>query len=245
MLKTLALSVVGLASLALAYPDTDLVKQLDQFDDISFGLYSGYVAIPNTKKQLHYMAALSKGNKLTDPLIIWFNGGPGCSSMLGFSQENGPYALNDGDTIFRSNDYSWNQKANMFWLESPAGVGFSICGDATECKFDDNNSGDDNLQAVLALLQLFPEINANDLYIAGESYAGIYIPKLVQRIDQYNSKNAATNAYKPNLKGFMVGNGVTNWKYDADPAFVEQAYWFGLIDDVQYHQMKTCNYEYY
>lgn len=98
------------------------------------------------------MAALSKGNKLTDPLIIWFNGGPGCSSMLGFSQENGPYALNDNDSIFRSNDYSWNQKANMFWLESPAGVGFSICGDPTECKFDDNNSGDDNLQAVLALL---------------------------------------------------------------------------------------------
>ena len=50
MIKTLALSVVGLASLALAYPDTDLVKQLNQFDDISFGLYSGYVAIPNTKK---------------------------------------------------------------------------------------------------------------------------------------------------------------------------------------------------
>lgn len=68
----------------------------------------------------------------------------------------------------------------------------------------------------------------------------------MQRIDEYNSKNAAANdVYKPNLKGFMVGNGVTNWKYDADPAFVEQAYWFGLVDDVLYHQMKTCNYEYY
>ena len=145
MLKTFALTLVGLASFASAYPAGDLVTKLDQMDDLSFGLYSGYVDIPNTKMSLHYMAALSRGKKETDPLVIWFNGGPGCSSMLGFSQENGPYALNDDDTIFRSNDYAWNQKANMFWLESPAGVGFSICGDATECKFDDNNSADFNL----------------------------------------------------------------------------------------------------
>ena len=145
MLKTIALTLVGLASLASAYPDADKVASLPQMDDLSFGLYSGYVDIPNSKKSLHYMSALSRGNPLTDPLVIWFNGGPGCSSMLGFSQENGPYALNDDDTIFRSNDYAWNLKANMFWLESPAGVGFSICGDATQCKFDDNNSGDDNL----------------------------------------------------------------------------------------------------
>lgn len=96
----------------------------------------------------------------------------------------------------------------------------------------------------MALLQLFPEINKNDLYIAGESYAGVYIPKLVQRMDTY-LKNAKPTDFKPNLKGFAVGNGITNWKYDADPAFVEQAYWFGLVDDVMYHQMKTCDYTYY
>jgi carboxypeptidase C (cathepsin A) len=88
-------------------------------------------------------------------------------------------------------------------------------------------------------LQKFPEIQANDLYIAGESYAGIYIPQLVKRIDAYNTLHANDkDTYKPNLKGFMVGNGVTHWKYDADPAFVEQAYWFGLVDDDLYHQMK-------
>lgn len=48
----------------------------------------------------------------------------------------------------------------------------------------------------------------------------------------------------PNLKGFMVGNGVTHWKYDADPAFVEQAYWYGIVNETMYNQMHTCDYTY-
>lgn len=87
MLKTAtlaAMSIVGLVSLVAAYPDADIVKTLDQMPDLSFGLYSGYVPIGTTKKQIHYMAALSKAGPTTSPNIIWFNGGPGCSSMLGF-----------------------------------------------------------------------------------------------------------------------------------------------------------------
>jgi hypothetical protein len=43
----------------------------------------------------------------------------------------------------------------------------------------------------------------------------------------------------------MVGNGVTNWKYDTTPAFVEMAYWFGLYDDTLYHNIKdNCDLTY-
>jgi carboxypeptidase C (cathepsin A) len=61
--------------------------------------------------------------------------------------------MGDGATNFTFNDWSWNNNANMVYIESPAGVGYSICGDPAECKFDDNNSADDNLVAVLYLLQ--------------------------------------------------------------------------------------------
>lgn len=43
----------------------------------------------------------------------------------------------------------------------------------------------------------------------------------------------------------MVGNGVTNWKYDGVPARVEQAYYFGIIDDTMYKNMQACDWAYF
>ena len=68
-----------------------------------------------------------------DPLFIWFNGGPGCSSMMGFLQEHGPYVLEDGATNFSKNEHSWNKEVSMVYIESPAGVGFSFCDDMKKC----------------------------------------------------------------------------------------------------------------
>jgi carboxypeptidase C (cathepsin A) len=119
--------------------------------DLGNGFYSGYLPVTGTQKKLHYMATLSRNTPATDPVIIWFNGGPGCSSMLGFAQENGPYIMFDGTYNFTYNDWSWNNNANVIYIEMPAGVGYSICGNPAECNFDDHNSADDNLQAVLYL----------------------------------------------------------------------------------------------
>lgn len=72
------------------------------------------------------------------------------------------------------------------------------------------------------------------------------MPYLVQRIDKHNTDHKDDpGAFKPNLKGFMVGNGVTNWKYDTTPAYVEMAYWHGLYDDALYHNLKdNCDLTY-
>ena len=37
--------------------------------------------------------------------------------------------------------------------------------------------------------------------------------------------------FKPNLKGFAVGNGVTNWKYDTNAAYIDMAYWHSLMSE--------------
>lgn len=44
-----------------------------------------------------------------------------------------------------------------------------------------------------------------------------------------------------NLKGFMVGNGVTNWDYDGTPAYVEMAYWHGMYDNALYRKIHENN----
>jgi len=91
-------ALIGFAGMALAAPEEDRVTYLPEmgyFD--KYAVYSGYVDIPATgKKSLHYMFVQSQNAPSTDPLIIWFNGGPGCSSMLGWAQEHGPYVVPDG-----------------------------------------------------------------------------------------------------------------------------------------------------
>lgn len=246
MLKVLAL--LGLAALAKAAPAEDKVDSLPQMGTFSFNLYSGYLPIANTTKSLHYMFAESQGNPVTDPVIVWFNGGPGCSSMLGFTQEHGPFVMEDGGTTFHQNNYTWNKEANMLYIEAPAGVGFSDCGSTSPCNFNDDTSAADNLAAILYFYtNKFPEFQSNDLYISGESYGGIYVPYAAYYIDQYLQQHQNdTNVFKPNLKGYIVGNGVTNWKYDTVPAFIEMAFWHGLYDLDTYNAMKAnnCTYEY-
>lgn len=56
-----------------------------------WNIYSNYIDIKDTTKKLHFLLAESQNDWKTDPLIIWFNGGPGCSSMLAFATENGPF----------------------------------------------------------------------------------------------------------------------------------------------------------
>ena len=83
------------------------------------------------------------------------------------------------------------------------------------------------------------------MYISGESYAGIYVPQLALRIDKYIT-NAKPTDWKPNFRGFMVGNGVTNWKYDCDPAYFHMGYYHGLISDSVYDNFtaNNCDFSY-
>jgi cathepsin A (carboxypeptidase C) len=240
-----ALIFSSLAYTALAGPNAagDLVPTLQgQATFSTFTMYSGYLTLPKTTtKALHYVLATSQSaNPTTDPVIIWFNGGPGCSSMLGWAQELGPYKMENGETTFEVNPYAWNLEANLVFIESPGGVGYSICGDATECDFTDDSSSQDNLDALLYFFNtLFPEYKTNDLYISGESYAGIYVPYLADKIDSYNT-NAQPADFHINLKGFMVGNGCTNWNVDCNPAYLEMGYWHGLYFQSLYDSM-TAN----
>src|SRR5690606_442255 len=73
-------------------------------------MYSGYLTLKDPRKNLHYLFLESQNNPREDPLVLWLNGGPGCSSLLGWAQEHGPYIFPDSSTEFVHNPHSWNRK---------------------------------------------------------------------------------------------------------------------------------------
>ena len=104
--------------------NADKITSLPGLDNLpDFDMYSGYLSASETKK-LHYWFVESQGNPASDPVVLWLNGGPGCSSMEGFFAEHGPLHLNDDETI-SMNPWAWNMNANMIYMEAPIGVGFS------------------------------------------------------------------------------------------------------------------------
>ena len=104
----------------------DQFTQLPNFTEpMRTNSYSGYLDV-NVNKSLHYVFIESEDDPANDPVLIWFNGGPGCSSLLGFLQENGPIVVDDDNMTTYMNPHPWNQRANTLYLESPAGVGFSF-----------------------------------------------------------------------------------------------------------------------
>jgi len=187
--------------------DLDLVESLPNYD-YNGTLYSGYLKV-SPKKQFHYMLNIHDEDPENKPLVLWLNGGPGCSSLDGWINENGPMILNKNGT-FKRNEYAWNKAANMLYIESPVEVGFSyfVNQSYSDFYFNDDIVAKDNFLALLNFFIKFPEYKGKEFYISGESYAGIYIPMLAYEIINYNKEVPDDN--KINLKGIMIGNGVVN-----------------------------------
>lgn len=119
----------------------------------------------------------------------------------GAMQELGPFRVkSDGKTLYRNN-YSWNEAANVIFLESPAGVGFSYSDGSFQ--WGDNSTAIDSYTFLVNWLERFPQYKNREFYITGESYAGHYGPQLAYIILAMNNKSIETFI---NLKGIAVRN---------------------------------------
>uniref|UniRef100_A0AAQ5XGY1 Carboxypeptidase n=1 Tax=Amphiprion ocellaris TaxID=80972 RepID=A0AAQ5XGY1_AMPOC len=183
----------------------------------SFRHYSGYLNVADGK-HLHYWFVESQNDPSSDPLVLWLNGGPGCSSLDGLLTEHGPYLVQDDGMTLQYNPYSWNKIANMLYLESPVGVGFSYSDDQRYVT-NDTEVSMNNYLALKEFLRLFPEFSSNQVFLTGESYGGIYIPTLAERVMEDASIN---------LQGVAVGNGMSSYELN-DNSLVYFAYYHGLL----------------
>ena len=175
--------------------------------------YSGYIRTyypgRSVKVYTHYHLALHEDP--TAPVLQWQQGGPGGSSLLGLFTENGPLTLNDaswkndGLEVF-DNPHTWQNAAggvSLLYLEHPAPTGFSYCEPA--CVHDDDSQADLHLAILDEFFgKMYPELRRNRYIISGESYAGVLVPTLAERILKRRSPGA--NVAPDSLEGFALGN---------------------------------------
>ncbi|XP_021297402.1 serine carboxypeptidase-like 45 [Herrania umbratica] len=215
-------------------PKADKIVALPGQPRVTFQHFSGYLTVDEKQKRaLFYYFVEAETMPASKPLVLWLNGGPGCSSIgAGAFTEHGPFKPN-GEAL-EKNKYSWNKEANMLYLESPAGVGFSYsANNSFYSNLNDEVAARDNLVFLERWFVKFPEYKNRDFYITGESYAGHYVPQLAQLIIHSN--------LKLNLKGIAIGNPLLEFATDMNS--VDQYYWsHGLISDSAYELLTSfCN----
>lgn len=174
-------------------------------------LYGGYLDIDDNKKHMYYMFIEAEKDPSNAPLMFWTNGGPGCSGLMGLFEEMGPFRPTSHTTL-TYNPWTWTKMANIVFIEQPIGVGFSWSSVKKHYYSNDKQSAKDNLEIVLAFLELYPQFRKNHLYLISESYGGHYVPMWANEIIQYNKRHNSTPSKQLNFKGFMIGNPYINFE---------------------------------
>ncbi|KAK5076238.1 hypothetical protein LTS08_006865 [Lithohypha guttulata] len=169
--------------------------------DVNFDIgesYAGLLPIsdnPNESRQLYFWFVPSINPAASDEITIWFNGGPGCSSLSGLLTENGPFLWQAGTLAPTPNSYSWSNLTNMLWVEQPVGVGYS------QGNPNITNEVELGLQFTGFYKQFVDafQVHGSKVYLTGESYAGMYVPYIADAFitandtDYYNLSGIAIN----------------------------------------------------
>ena len=172
-----ALLFAAASSTAAARPETaagaasDKITSLPSAPAVDFDMYSGYVTLGSEDRHLFYWFAESQNDPSNDPVVLWTNGGPGCSGLGGFMTEQGPFrpTLKQGassggsagdekgsEVALELNPYSWNKIANVIFIEQPAGVGFSYS-ESTIKSYTDALTAQDNHLFIKGWFEKFPQ----------------------------------------------------------------------------------------
>lgn len=133
-----------------------------------------------------YSAKKFTAEPMSKPLVIWLHGGPGAaSSGYGNFVGIGPFDLN-----FDSRKYNWVRHANVLFVDSPVGAGFSYVKKKELLAYSDAQMALD----LVELVRIFFETNADvimpdvPVHIFGEGYSGKIAMKFAKLL-QRNIKN--------------------------------------------------------
>ncbi|CAG9833773.1 unnamed protein product [Diabrotica balteata] len=174
---------------------------------------------------LHYTTA--NVSQPTDrPLIIWLQGGPGCSSSgYGNFAEIGPW-----DNKLKPRKHTWVQWVNVLFVDNPVGTGLSFVSNNTLYARNNSQIATDFLKFLKNFYRKLPKFKTVPLYIFSESYGGKMAVEIALVLYQAIQKGEI----KSNLKGVGLG---APWISPIDAILNYAPYLLnlGLIDVDGYH----------
>ncbi|KAJ1385209.1 Serine carboxypeptidase, serine active site [Sesbania bispinosa] len=231
------------SSLSVTASSPSALRSTYTFPKEALPTKSGYLPVSPTSSSSIFYTFYEAQNSISPlsqtPLLIWLQGGPGCSSMIGNLFELGPWRVTNSLTL-QPNPGAWNRIFGLLFLDNPIGTGFSIASTREEVPTDQNTVAKHLFAAITSFLQLDPVFKHRPIYITGESYAGKYVPAIGYYILEKNAELKVSE--RVNLAGVAIGDGLT------DPVtqvvtHAANAYYVGLINERQKNELEKAQLE--
>jgi len=169
-------------------------------------MFSGYVNVTEVDF-LFYWFVEAKDVGPNAPVVLWSNGGPGCTSMEGATTEIGPLLLKGVKTgagytgRLSSNPFAWNRRAHILFIDQPRYVGYST--GSGPFVLSSKDAAADLVQFIRGWRRLFPNLQSSKFILASESYGGHYVPAWANAIFDFNQK---TPSEEIRIAGVVLSN---------------------------------------